>query len=278
MEMYGATATNTWLMALEHTLSSGTPTMPRGLPCREILNAHTTTPMYKPIVTTPARHLGYRFMFAEAYWILTGDNRVSTIAPYSKSISQFSDNGKIFSGAYGPMVVEQVDYVVRALTKDLNTRQAIMTIWRPSPPPSKDIPCTVAVQFIVRDGYLHCIDTMRSSDVWLGWPYDTFNFSMLSAYIILCLYENTGIKLQLGNLHMNLGSLHLYEENVEQARLCITPPYDAQRKFRYPFLDPITEFGTGGNLLRHLNAVAEQRAGDLKSTWVHCVAEGKHNK
>jgi thymidylate synthase len=272
----GATASETWLQLLDNIVGVGSYSRPRGHECYELLNCTTVVPMHKPIVTVAARQLGYRFMFAEAYWILTGDNRVETIAPYSKAISQFSDDGKTFAGAYGPMVLSQIDYVVDALLRDPWTRQAVMTIWRPSPPPSKDIPCTVAVQWVIRDGKLHCLDTMRSSDAWLGWPYDVFNFSMLSAYIVLCIKHQVGVDLKLGNLYLTAGSQHLYTRDMAGARECLT--VKAEPKFHYPILIPNEEWEEPMDLINHLGHVARQEPHLLKSSWVHCVAEGKHNK
>jgi hypothetical protein len=147
MEITGFTATDTWLTLLEHVVSAGHHITPRGLSCYELVNMHTMIPMHKPIVTVTARNLGYRFMFAEAWWILSGDNRVETIEPFSTNISQFSDNGKTFFGAYGPKIQMQLDGVVEKLAKDPNTRQAVINIWRDNPPETKDYPlypiCTV---------------------------------------------------------------------------------------------------------------------------------------
>jgi thymidylate synthase len=189
---------------------------PRGQNIVELLATQITLDMEYPVVAVASRKLGYKFMAAEAYWILTGDDRVENIAPYSKTIANFSDNGVTFDGAYGPMIKQQLDYVVEALVKDNDSRQAVLTIWRPSPAPSKDIPCTVSIQFLLRDGYLHCIDTMRSSDIWLGVPYDVFNFSMLSLQVALALRAR-GVWVQLGNLTLQAGSQHLYVRNREAA-------------------------------------------------------------
>jgi thymidylate synthase len=160
------------------------PTEVRGLQTMEILSHQTEVDMSYPIVTLKARKLGYKFMCAEAWWILTGQNTVETIKPYSKEIERFSDDGVYYNGAYGPRIVDQLTYAVDCLAKDPSSRQAIIEIWRPNPRDSKDVPCTIAVQFLIRDNHLYCIDTMRSSDLWLGWPYDIFNFTMLSARIL----------------------------------------------------------------------------------------------
>ena len=192
----------------------------RGQQTLEILASQTNVDMDFPIVTCKARNLGYRFMVAEAWWILTGQNAVETIKPYSQQIERFSDDGIHYSGAYGPPVVDQLTYIVDSLQKDSHSRQAVLTIWRPNPRDSKDIPCTVNVQWLIRDGYLHCIDTMRSSDAWLGWPYDIFNFTMLSAHILQLLRKRSSYfdSVDLGTLTLNAGSQHLYEKEIEKAR------------------------------------------------------------
>lgn len=279
MIITGYTATNTWLQLIAHLLSSGIVVRPHGLACYETLGLQTRTQMHKPIVTVPYRQLGYRFMFAEAWWILTGKNDVESIKPFSNHISDFSDNGETFFGAYGPKVVEQLPHVIQSLVKDQQTRQAVINIWRENPPPTKDTPCTLSVQFFIRDNKLNCIDTMRSSDAWLGWPYDTFNFSMVSAYIVLAL-KQYGINLKLGELIMNIGSSHLYRTDEVSAERCLDYEKILQspRKFRYPILEPLVEWENTNELIDHLENVAKQRPLALKSTWVHCVAEGKHNK
>ena len=131
------------------------------------------------------------------------------ISKYSKLITTFSDDGYFFNGAYGPMLIDQFTYIVDELIKDKNTRQAVATIWRRNPRPSKDNPCTISVQFMIRAKKLHCIDTMRSSDAWLGWPFDIFNISMCAAFISLLFKLRTNYALLLGNIYLNAASQHL---------------------------------------------------------------------
>ena len=206
-----------WLQTIETCLTQGTIASPRGKRIKELIGYQTSIPMEWPVLTVKERKLGYKFMAAEAAWILSGDNRVNSIAPYSKAISNFSDDGYFFNGAYGPMIRDQMHSVIAALNDDPDTRQAVLTIWRPNSAKSKDIPCTVSVQFLIRDGLLHVVDTMRSSDLWLGWPYDVFNFSMLARYVICHLKH----KPELGSLILQAGSMHLYEEQWTLAELIV---------------------------------------------------------
>ena len=195
---------------------------------RELLCHTTKIDMNRPILLNKARQLGYKFMAAEAAWILSGDNKVMTIEPYSKRIVQFSDDGYTFFGAYGPKVIDQIPYILDTLRHDMNSRQAVISIWREQPRKTKDVPCTTTLQFLIRPcntddhqgDYLDCVATMRSSDAWLGWPYDVFNFSMISRYIGLFLQMQYP-HLRLGTLYLTAGSQHLYARDVHNAADCV---------------------------------------------------------
>jgi thymidylate synthase len=119
----------------------------------------------------------------------------------------------------------------------------------------RDVPCTLALQFLPRGGYLHTIVTMRSSDAWLGLPYDIFNFTMLANHLAAALSQAKRRRILLGTITLNLGSSHLYEENWTQAqqvvsdasigigKTIISPPLPSG--FELPPLRPFLE-GMGG--------------------------------
>lgn len=219
-----------WRRLLARILTEGTTIAPRSLPTRELLGSTTTVLLAHPVLEVPGRDLGYRFLCAEAAWLLDGDNRVATIAPYSKEIARFSDDGLTFAGAYGPPLRDQLPWVATQLLTDPATRQAVAVIWRPRPGPSKDVPCTVALQWLLRPSasgtdQLHCVATMRSSDAWLGWPYDVFNLSVLSAYLgAVLLHRGYPAPLALGRLHLTAGSQHLYAPQWDRAQRCLAEP------------------------------------------------------
>lgn len=194
---------------------------PRGMKILEILNDPFHVDMDCPVLLNVKRKLNYSFMLGEAAWMLDGRNDVKTIAKYLGGIKRFSDDGVTFFGAYGPKIITQTSYIIKKLKEDQDSRQAVLTIWRENPIASKDVPCTLSMQFFLRKAsdelFLHCITNMRSNDIWLGTPYDSFNFSAISFYIALFL-NKAEIKCKLGKLIINAGSRHLYEENLVKAK------------------------------------------------------------
>jgi thymidylate synthase len=255
-----------WLDKGHSILYHGKEVEPRGKRTYELPHQTVKVPMRQPVLTIPGRQLSYQFMAAEAYWILTGDRHVATIAPYNKYISQFSDDGETFAGAYGPRIMEQLDYVVGKLIEDPMSRQAVLTIWTPNPGPSKDIPCTVAIGFQVRDGKLNCHVFMRSSDLWLGLPYDLFNFSMLG-HLVCCRLRQSLLHqlLEPGDLYLTAASLHLYEEHRLKLFDIINDGPDGPED--QP-LTPETLFQDEFTLLHTLRELRNSRVSDRLRWWL----------
>lgn len=256
-------ASSVWFVTLRQILFNGLEVSPRGRLTKELPQHTMVIDMRRPVITVAERKLSYQFMAAEAHWILSGDDSVAGIAPYNKHIAEFSDDGVKFFGAYGPKIRGQLDYVVGKLLADPDTRQAGLTIWRENPPATKDVPCTVAIFANIRNMALNLHVFMRSSDAWLGVPYDVFNFSMLSHLICSRLNEARPGEMTIapGQLHLTAASSHLYEPNWLAARECLRMVYTSQ---------PPTprELWTEEKTLRAwLEALRETKPGDRLRWW-----------
>lgn len=218
-----------WLRLLSEITLDGDEVSPRGQRTKELPSQLLLADMKRPVLTVAERKLNYKFMAAEAHWILSGSNLVEPVARYNKRIADFSDDGQTFFGAYGPKLAEQLPYVVAKLIEDPGTRQAGLTFWRESPAKTKDVPCTVATFFSMRelDGrtVLHSHVFMRSSDAWLGVPYDVFNFAMINHRV--CAHVNLQRRVaglpyvEPGTLYLTAASSHLYETNWAAAQTCL---------------------------------------------------------
>lgn len=212
------TANHAWLQIMADIIACGRTIKARGLSTIEILCNEQTFDMNNPICYHQNRKLNYAFSTVDALFIANGDNRVANLAQYNKNIAQFSDDGLIFNGAYGPAFNNQLMYAVNALKEDEKTRQAVITIWHENPIVSKDRKCTIALQFLIRDGSIHTKVTMRSSDVWLGIPYDFFNFTIMTLRV-LTLYNESKMPnepIKLGNMNWSAGSSHLYTSDINK--------------------------------------------------------------
>lgn len=222
-----------WLGRLAQVLATPDATCaPRGMPIYETFHATTVVDMTRSLVRVPSRGLNPRFAAAEALWILRGSDRLDELTPYNKRMAEFSDDGATLRGAYGPRLARQLHYIVNALRRDRDTRQAVASIWTPEPAPSRDVPCTIALTFMIRGDHLHAHAFMRSSDVWLGLPYDLFSFSAYAATVV-ALYNALaeGSAVSLGTLFLTAASSHLYETHREAAErvLAAAEPADDRR-------------------------------------------------
>lgn len=223
------TADAAWVHAFRNVLIRGSEVSPRGKKVRELEHHTVMVDMRYPVVLARPE-MNRRFMAAEALWMLQGRDDVEMLAQHVPRMNDFSDDGRSLAGAYGPRIAEQLNYVVNKLREDRDTRQAALTIWRPNPMPSRDIPCTLAMTFQIRDNQLNAHVFMRSSDVWLGLPYDVFSFTMVAEWVRMHYNFVHGIAgnglVAPGMLYVTAASSHLYEEHwgrTVHARP-VTPP------------------------------------------------------
>lgn len=270
--------TDVWPSHVFDVLYKGREVSPRGKRTLELPMYTVQVDMRRPVLLVPERKLSYQFMAAEAHWILSGSNRVDGLAPWSKgdSVSRFSDDGETFFGAYGPKVLGQLDHVVAKLVEDADSRQAVLTIWRENPPPTKDVPCTVAMAFSIRAPsptyvgaprrLLEASVFMRSNDVWLGTPYDVFSFSMVGH--LVCARLNAALRpddlVTPGPLRLCAASSHLYEENWAAAKQLAA---QGRRDRRLEPRTPEDMFTSSTVLRTMLSAVRDTKPGDPLRWW-----------
>lgn len=272
-------ATMAWLERIHAVLAGGEVVAPRGKRTLEVQHAMLEMDMNRPVVFVPERKLNFKFMAAEARWMLEGRDDVASLSKHNPHIAQFSDDGERLFGAYGPRIAAQLDHVVSELAADPYSRRATLTTWVPNPPKTKDTPCTVAMNFSIRRGFLNLHVFMRSSDLWLGIPYDVFSFSMV-AYKVLCKLNDGLTSYAPGTLFLTAASSHLYEENVDAARSIVTRFMDTTLPAANALgLEPVREafdksrvappglYVNEAQLLSTLSDIEESKAGDAVRWW-----------
>lgn len=263
-----------WVALLHETIADGRLISTRGANVYERDHVTIALNMNYPVLTIPERKLNYRFAAAEAEWILRGSDRLADLEPYNARMAGFSDDGETLAGAYGVRFVAQLDHVVSKLREDPNTRQATMTTWIPNPRPSKDIPCTVALDFKIREGRLNTHVFMRSSDLWFGLPYDVFAFTMMTCRVAerLNVDQPPGVFLGLGTLFITAASSHLYERDVDKASTITglsSFPIGPKTLVPVKYFDPLTRVGLDRdhNLVYRLSLLKDSKRGDSARWW-----------
>ncbi|WP_328697378.1 thymidylate synthase [Streptomyces sp. NBC_00342] len=199
--------------------NSGEKVSPRGMATREVRDVHLllTQPRARLLHAPPARIVNPAFAVAETVWHLSGSDD-PWIFDYNARLRQYADDG-VLLGAYGPRMrnwggeVDQLARVVEILKEDPDSRRALIQLYDPAQDAAghKDVPCTLGFRFHLRAGRLHMATMMRGQDVWIGMPYDVFFYTVLHELVA------GWLDAELGEFHLHVGSLHVYEEHVERA-------------------------------------------------------------
>jgi hypothetical protein len=183
---------------------------------------NVTVVVKNPVEAMPwdvGRKLNPDILAAEAAHLIGGLSDLEQMKSVAHIFGSFSNDGKLL-GAYGPRVASQIPLILERICGDPDTRQAVATIWASLElvnQDNKDMPCTVALTWTLRDGKLHMQTFMRSNDVWLGVPYDYGMFTRLQITLAYCLGVGVG-----EYVHTAV-NLHLYERDVEKTRGLHTP-------------------------------------------------------
>lgn len=183
----------------------------------EVINAITV--LENPtnnIMKNKIRKLSMKYAIGEMLWYISGKPLLKEIQKYGSGWDRMSDNGVTVNSNYGYCIqskygFNQWEFVKNELINNPNSRRAIIHIKEASNKESKDINCTVCLQFFIRDNKLYLTTYMRSNDLWFGFPYDVFQFTCMQ---ILMSME---LGLELGTYTHIAGSLHLYKRDYEKS-------------------------------------------------------------
>lgn len=219
---------------------------PRGMSVKEVLGAHLELRDPRARLSlSPTRAANYSFAAGEFLWYLRGAEDLKSITYYNPRMAEFSDDGETLNSAYGQRMFGggQWGRVVAELKRDPDSRRAVMTIFtladliKAVGPGTKDVPCTLSLQFFIRDGLLHLHVTMRSNDAVWGLCNDLFSFTLLQETMMLDL-RDAGMKaLGLGSYTHSAGSLHLYERHFELAKIVASEAPRGAEGARMPPID-----------------------------------------
>ena len=106
---------------------------------------------------------------------------------------------------------DQIKYVLEELLKPDNSRRAVLSAWNPTQLSEMALPpCHMMYQCYVANNKLLLQLYQRSSDVFLGQPFNIFQYSFLT-YLLsyICGY-------QVGEFIITFGDIHIYLNHLDQ--------------------------------------------------------------
>ena len=165
----------------------------------------------------PKRKISEKYAIAELEWYWSADNRCDTIGKHAKMWLSLTDDGVTNNSAYGYILhkkygFDQLQQIIELLKSDENSRRAVLNVSDPqiNRITTKDMQCTIALQFLVRNNKLEETVYMRSNDIYFGTPYDMIYFISLGYYIS----KELNIEFSLYT-HIDT-SLHMYLRDVDK--------------------------------------------------------------
>jgi thymidylate synthase len=136
---------------------------------------------------------------------------------------------------------DQVQKIINLIKTDPHSRRIFMSAWNPSDQKNMSLPpCHVSYQFYVDNAKLSCQMYQRSSDAFLGLPFNIASCALLTHLVA----RETGYTVD--KLYICLGDVHLYEEHDKVALEQIN-----RTPFIFPTINIKTEIGKG---LKNLKA------------------------
>lgn len=193
---------------------------------RELRNIEFTVTDIDDVFSS-IRNPSKSYMLAELVWYLNGSRDTAWIGQFAPYWLKISDNGVTANSAYGYLIKNRYEFdqlaeVTRLLERYPNSRRAVINLnWaNPTVLKTKDEPCTIALQFYIREDKLHCTAMMRSNDIWTGLPYDIVYFTMLQKIVADALGKEYGTYTHFAT------SLHLYDKDEDKIRARLKEGYE----------------------------------------------------
>lgn len=169
---------------------------------------------------------------AETAWQFMGTKDPTWIVKHAPKLwSKFIEDGELKT-AYGyrwknHFERDQIALAIDALKADPTNRQIYISAWDPAedglgePNQPKNLPCPVGFSLTMARDRLHMSVFIRSSDVFVGLPYDVMSYALTLDAIAM----SAGVCP--GTMHFTLAHPHYYEPHAEMVKYCVRASPDA---------------------------------------------------
>ena len=117
---------------------------------------------------------------------------------------------------------DQIRYILEELMKPDNSRRAVLSGWNPVDLNKMALPpCHILYIFNKTSKGLSCHMTLRSSDLFLGLPFNIASTALLTQILA------TVLNIEISEICLSICDAHIYQEHVEQiVKQVLLVPYD----------------------------------------------------
>ncbi|MEE4277148.1 MAG: thymidylate synthase [Halieaceae bacterium] len=189
-----------------------------------------------PLLTTKKIHL--KSVINELIWFLSGDTNIAWLQEHGVSIwnewaTESGDLGPVYGKQWRAWPtadggeINQIDYVLDCLVNRPDSRRILFHAWNVEYLPDESVspqdnaragrmalpPCHLLYQFYVARGRLSAQLYIRSSDTFLGLP---FNMASLATLVLMLAQQ---ADLEPGEIVITTGDSHIYLNHLEQVEL-----------------------------------------------------------
>ena len=175
-----------------------------------------------PVVTTKKLHL--KSIIFELLWFIKGDTNIKWLNDNGVRIwDEWADKDGNLGDVYGrqwrswPAAdgrhIDQLQDTISEIKRNPASRRHIVSAWNAGEVHKMALPpCHMMFQFYVQQGKLSCQMYQRSSDMFLGVPFNVASYALLTQMVAqVC-------DLKPGEFIHTFGSHHIYLNHVDQAR------------------------------------------------------------
>lgn len=188
-----------------------------------------------PLLTTKKLH--FKSIVNELIWFLSGDTNVkwlneNGVKIWNEWATEEGDLGPVYGKQWTAWptkdgdTINQIDYVVNALKTNPNSRRILFHGWNVEYLPDEKVspkenarqgkmalpPCHLLYQFYVVNNKLSAHLFIRSSDSFLGLPYNTASLACLTHMLA------QQCDLDVGEIVISLSDVHIYSNHMEQVK------------------------------------------------------------
>jgi thymidylate synthase len=265
----------------QNILEDGFLVETRGTRSKEVIASRMFFDLNDPLVVTlGSRKLKPSYVIDEFNWYMSKSLKaagISKSAPFWDTLKDGSGNvisnygywifaeHEGLSNGSSSELISRFDNCVNLLAADPQSRKAIINIHGVdnSGLNPKDTPCTLSLQFLIRNDELHMIVNMRSNDLVVGWCNDILQFQFIAWMMYAVLKFRRGMNnLKLGDYYHNAGSLHIYEKhwNKDEFNPHANSVFQEESRDAFSFKNHLFVFVSG---LTRYNIVPPSRATEL---------------